>query len=300
MKYSDYLKEKLGHDQERMHLFMLLFECVKKISDHLDITKGHADTVNTSGDQQLAMDVQADKIMQKTLSAGDCIARGASEEQGEAVVMNGKDYCVVYGPLDGSSLVDVNMSIGTIIGVFPGDEIVGRKGSEMCGAMVAVYGPRTTVLLTLGDGVSEFILKDDGFVFKKEDIKIDDSSKYIAPGNLQAAASREWYRDLINYWLDNRHKLRYSGGMCPDVNHILIKGGGVFTYPSSDEIPEGKLRLVYECNPMAMLIEQAGGKAVDDTGRILDKEIQSLHEKSTVYLGSCQEVDKVLEFLGNS
>lgn len=300
MKYTDYLQEKIGDDHDKMHLFMLLFECIKNISDHLDITKGHASTINKSGDQQLAMDVQADMIMQKTLTACDCVAQIASEEQDMAVHLNGDKYCVVYDPLDGSSLVDANMSIGTVIGVYPGKDIVGRKGSEMIGSMAAVYGPKTTVMLSVGDGVDEFILKDDGFVFKKENIRIKDESIYFAPGNIRAAKTEKWYRKLIDYWLDNGYKLRYSGGMVVDVNHLLIKGGGVFTYPGCCDVPEGKLRLVYECAPMAYLLEQAGGCAYDDDGvRILDKEISSLHERTPVYLGSCQEVDKVIEFLRN-
>jgi len=296
MNYTEYLNAKIGGDKDKIELFEMLFKSVQDISNHLDISQGHTGETNATGDQQLAMDVQTDIIMQDNLSQCACVAQIVSEEQDLAIHLNGKDYCVVFDPLDGSSLIDANLSIGTIIGVFEGETVVGRIGDEMIAAMIAVYGPRTTIMLTLGDGVDEFILKDGDFELKKEKITIADTSKYFAPGNLKASATEPWYRELINYWLDKQYKLRYSGGMVPDVNHILIKGGGVFTYPGNIEVPEGKLRLVYECNPMAMIIEQAGGCALDGEQRILEKKIESLHQRTPIYIGSCEEVKKVVEF----
>lgn len=120
----------------------------------------------------------------------------------------------------------------------------------------------------------------------------------FAPGNLRACASRKSYLDLLNYWAEQQYTLRYSGGMVPDVGQILLKGKGIFTYPGYDEQPDGKLRLLYECAPMAMIMEQAGGKAVNDKGeRILDLKIENLLQRTPILIGSAAEVDRALKYL---
>jgi len=298
MKYTDFLNKHL-EDTDLIHCLMMIFEAVRSVSDHLDITKGHRDDINVHGERQLEMDVQADKIVTDSLCQCSCVAQIASEEQECAVRLNGDKFCVVFDPLDGSSLVDANMSIGSIFGIYPGKELIGRKGDELVGALSAIYGPRTTVMMSFGDGVHEFILKDDRFELKLKDIKLAKKGTYFAPGNLRAAKTTPWYRELVNYWLDERYTLRYSGGMCADINHILVKGQGVFTYPGSTEIPEGKLRLLYECGPTAYLIEQAAGCASDGNVRILEKEITSLHERTPILIGSCDDVDKCIEYMRN-
>lgn len=298
MRSSEFLNEHLGHDKDLLHVFTLVLEAIKSVSDNLDLTTGYDETINIHGEQQLAMDVQSDLIFQRTLCSCNCVALVASEEQEEAVHLNGDDYCVVYDPLDGSSLFDVNMSVGSIVGIYPGNSLIGRKPSEMVGSLIAVYGPTTTVLLSFGDGVYELLLKEEGFILKEENIQVASMGKYFAPGNLRATKHVEWYRKLVNHWMKEGYTLRYSGGMCPDVNHIFGKGGGIFTYPGYPEAPNGKLRLLYECGPMAYLMEQAGGKATDGKVRILDKTIESLHQRTPIFIGSSGEVDEAVKFIG--
>lgn len=119
----------------------------------------------------------------------------------------------------------------------------------------------------------------------------------FAPGNLRACKSRKDYLKLVNYWCENEYTLRYSGGMVPDVMQILVKGKGIFTYPGYDEAPQGKLRLLFECAPMALLMEQAGGAATDGTVRILEKGAKDLAQRTPILIGSSGEVDTALKFL---
>lgn len=301
MKASEFLSEKLSDNDDLQYLFTLLFEAVRNVSDNLDITTGYHESVNIHDEQQLAMDVQSNIVMKDTLCQCHCVGMLASEEEEDVVKLDGNQFSVAFDPLDGSSLMDANLAIGTICAIFPGMGFVGRKCTDMVGALMAVYGPRTTVIMSWGDGVHEFILKEEGFVLKESDLRVDPDGKYFAPGNLRAAADFDWYRDLVNHWIEKQYTLRYSGGMCPDVNHIFVKGSGIFTYPANKERPSGKLRLLYECAPMAYLMENAGGKAVDHNGqRILEKEVTDLHERTPIFIGSCNEVDKAIEYLPRS
>ncbi|MFA6436556.1 MAG: fructose-bisphosphatase class I, partial [Candidatus Gracilibacteria bacterium] len=122
--------------------------------------------------------------------------------------------------------------------------------------------------------------------------------KMFAPGNLRAVADRADYLELVRWWMEQGYTLRYSGGMVPDINQILLKGKGIFSYPGYSEAPQGKLRLLFECAPMAYLLEQAGGAGSDGTMPILDKTIESIHQRTPVYLGSKEEVKRCEERLG--
>lgn len=166
-------------------------------------------------------------------------------------------------------------------------------GNDQVAACYAVYGPHTTLVLTIKKGTHEFRLdeKRGEFFLTKENLKIAPESKHFAPGNLRAAAERDDYLALTNEWIKKGLTLRYSGGMVPDINHILLKGNGIFTYPGYSKAPHGKLRLLFECNPMALLAEQAGGVAWNDDGRILDQKIEELHQRTPIYIGSKTEVE---------
>jgi fructose-1,6-bisphosphatase I len=165
----------------------------------------------------------------------------------------------------------------------------------MSAAIYAVYGPKTTLVVSTGKGVHEFLLTEDGYLLTRENIKINLEGKYFAPGNLRACNTESWYKQAVNFWISEQYTLRYSGGMVPDINHIFVKGGGVFVYPGTSSEPKGKLRLLYECGPMAFLVTQAGGYASDGNSDILDLEIQSLHQRSPIIIGSRVEVEKTLE-----
>lgn len=296
MYYLKFLDRDLAVNPNLKEIIVLLFKSVILVSNNIDISKAKTDTMNLSGDTQLEMDVLADVLIHDTLIESDLVSILASEEREDEVLLSGKEFAIVYDPLDGSSLIDANFAIGTIFGVYPGTYLLGRTPRDMVASMYAVYGPRTTVVVSWGNGVHEFILKEDGFYLNRENIQIDQESGYFAPGNLRACSSNSGYKKLVQHWIDSEYTLRYSGGMVPDVNHIFVKKSGIFAYPKSKDAPEGKLRLLYECGPMAYLVTNAGGKASNGYSDILDLPIASLHQKTPVFLGSSLEVEKTKEF----
>ncbi|MBU1152004.1 fructose-1,6-bisphosphatase [Patescibacteria group bacterium] len=296
-KYCDYLKE-VGVNGDLFEVLCACKNSVKEISALVKLGKiGKAGTENVFGEEQLELDVESDEIIQKYMKECEQVGLIASEELPDEIKVGDGEYGVCYDPLDGSSLVDVNLAVGTIFGVYKTGSFVGVKGSEQVASVIAVYGPRTTLLLTTGNGVKEFILNaENKFEMNDKEITVGEG-KMFAPGNLRASAKRKDYMDLVHYWCDNQYTLRYSGGMVPDVNQILLKGKGIFSYPGYEDAPNGKLRLLFECAPMAFLMEQAGGAASDGRMRILEKEVVSLDQRTPIYLGSKGEVRRCEEYL---
>lgn len=278
-------------------VFESLFSAVRRISEAVRSGDGSkAGTRNESGEEQLALDVHADRILQEELRESAVVGVYASEEVDGELSFGSGEYAVCADPLDGSSLVDVNLSVGTIVGIYRADSFTGVRGSEQVGALIAVYGPMTTVFLSAGNGVVQFVLKDGVFVVAKEKVEVGEG-KMFAPGNLRACKSHQDYLDLVNFWCREQYTLRYSGGMVPDINQILLKGKGIFSYPGYDEEPDGKLRLLFECAPMAFLMEQAGGAASDGKGRILEKPLRDLHQRTPIFIGSKAEVERCEKYL---
>lgn len=297
MLLADYLK-KQGVEAGLISVFESVRGAINFIETAVRAADtGKAGTKNIYGEEQLALDVLADKIMQEELKKNPLIGLLASEELDDEMKVGEGDYAVCYDPLDGSSLVDVNLSVGTIVGIYKAKTFIGVKGSEQLASFIVVYGPATSVLLTVGNGVAKFLMNDDGdFVFCGDEFKVG-AGKMFAPGNLRACAFRKDYLELLNYWCMEQYTLRYSGGMVPDVNQILLKGKGIFSYPGYEEAPQGKLRLLFECAPMALLMEQAGGAASDGKMRILDKELKELSQRTPIFIGSKEEVDRCKKYL---
>lgn len=253
---------------------------------------GVAGTSNLYGEQQLALDVLSDRIIQKRLMHSGVVANMASEEMDEIIAVtaptNGR-YSVAFDPLDGSSLVDVNLAVGTIVSIYEGENIL-QPGRNQVAALYVLYGPRTTMVVSTGSGVHEFamnLLMEYDLV--EENIRMDGSAKIYAPGgarNKYPAGVEKFTQHLET----NGAKLRYSGGFVPDINQVLIKRSGIFMYPHLTDAPEGKLRLLYELNPMAYLIEQAGGAASTGRQRILDMEPEGVDQRAPIFIGSRETV----------
>ncbi|MBI5754682.1 fructose-1,6-bisphosphatase, partial [Candidatus Peregrinibacteria bacterium] len=244
---------------------------------------GKAGTTNVYGEEQLALDVLSDRIVQEELRKTPEVGLIASEELDHEVKIGSGPFAVAYDPLDGSSLVNVNLSVGSIFGIYQRSTFIGAKGDEQLASLFVVYGPRTTMMLTVKNGVKEFTLKQNGeWILTNDAISVAESGKMFAPGNLRATKYREDYVQLMEYWMREQYTLRYSGGMVPDINQILIKGKGIFTYPGYPDAPDGKLRLLFECAPMALLMEQAGGSATDGTIRILEKALTELSKRTPI------------------
>ena len=262
---------------------------------------GMAGTSNLYGENQLALDVLANEIIKKHLMESYLVGAFASEEENDVVEIGHgeKKYCVAFDPLDGSSLADVNQAVGSIFGIYEGSDFLGKKGKDQIASLFVVYGPRTSLVYTTRKGVHEFSLNAIGeFVLTKENLKVTPEHKIFAPGNLRATGENTKYLNLVNEWSKNGKTLRYSGGMVPDINSILMKGQGVFSYPAYSKYPEGKLRLLFECAPLALLITEAGGEAINQQGTdILEIEIRSVAQTTPIFLGSKQAIDTVREYL---
>jgi sedoheptulose-bisphosphatase len=184
--------------------------------------------VNSFGDEQLAVDMLADKLLFEALRYSGVCKYACSEEVPEAVDMGGEGFSVAFDPLDGSSIVDTNFSVGTIFGVWPGSSLTGITGRDQAAAGMGIYGPRTVFCIALKDapGCHEFLLQDDGkWVHVKETTEIGEG-KMFSPGNLRATFDNPEYEKLVSYWLGERYTLRYTGGMVPDVFQIIVKEKG--------------------------------------------------------------------------
>jgi fructose-1,6-bisphosphatase I len=253
---------------------------------------------NIYGEDQLALDKSSDEILLNQLKFSGFVREYASEEQATIVPVGtgNEKYFVTADPLDGSSLVDTNLAIGTIIGIH--DEPVLEGGREsMVAAMYITYGPLITMVYSAGKGTHEFVLNREGeYVLSEENIALKEKGSIYSIGGLRKDWTAE-HTAYIEFLEQEGYKLRYSGGFVPDINQILIKKGGVFTYPALKGAEKGKLRLIFELQPMAFLMEQAGGMATDGTRDILSIKPESLDQRNPIYIGSRYEIEKAKEFL---
>jgi len=253
---------------------------------------------NIYGEDQLSLDRSSDEILKNQLQFSGFVREYASEEQ-ETIIQIGtgrEKYIVTADPLDGSSLVETNLAIGTIIGIHK-ESVFDTGKKTMAAALYITYGPLMTIVYSAGKGTHEFVLNREGeYVLAQENISLQAKGSIFSPGGLR----REWlpeHRKFIEELEKNGYKLRYSGGFVPDINQVLIKKGGIFTYPALTKSPRGKLRLLFELQPMAFIIEQAGGQATDGRADILSLKVESLDQCSPVYIGSTTEVQMAQQFL---
>lgn len=259
---------------------------------------------NEFGDEQLAIDILANNVIFSSLKNSGAIATASSEETPVEDPLGGQGYSTAFDPLDGSSIIDSNFAVGTIWGTWPGDRLVGVKGADIAAAGMAVYGPRTTITLAVRgiDYAHEFLLVDDfsanhGQWLKTNEFTTINEGKLFAPGNLRATQDNEGYAQLFNYWTENQYQLRYTGGMVPDVNQLMVKGKGIFVNVASPNT-KSKLRVLYEVAPIGYIIEKAGGKTSDGAGSVLSIPITDTEQVSQVAFGSQNEVKRFEEFVG--
>jgi fructose-1,6-bisphosphatase I len=260
---------------------------------------GVAGTSNLYGEEQLALDVLSDRILRKRLIHSGVVCNIASEEMDVVYQAQGEGpglYSVAYDPLDGSSLVDVNLSIGTIISIYKGCDLF-QKGRNQVAALYILYGPRVSMVYSVGNGVHEFTMNSlMEYTLSRENICMSPAGDIYAPGGLRKKYTRGT-ENFVSYLEGKGSKLRYSGGFVPDINQVLMKGKGIFLYPALKDAPKGKLRLLFELNPMAFLIEHAGGAASNGNIPILDVKPDSLDHREPVYIGCSEDVQKAVEFL---
>lgn len=260
---------------------------------------GVAGTSNLYGEEQLALDVLSDRIMRKRLIHSGVVCNIASEEMDEIYqVTTDSDglYSVAYDPLDGSSLVDVNLAVGTIVSIFKGDDLL-QEGRKQVAAMYILYGPRVSLVYSVGDGVHEFTMNQlMEYNLTRENVRMQRDGNIYSPGGLRNKYN-EGDEKFIRYLEAKGCKLRYSGGFVPDINQVLMKGKGLFMYPALNGSPNGKLRLLFELNPMAFLIEHAGGAATNGKVPILDIKPEGLDQRAPIYIGCAEDVSRAMEYV---
>lgn len=279
---------------------------------------GAVGTENIQGEEQQKLDVYANDVFIKALRNRGVICGIASEEDDDFVAFDGEsmngNYVVAMDPLDGSSNIDVNVSVGTIFSVYrrispAGEPVILedflQPGTEQVAAGYVLYGSSTMLIYTTGNGTNGFTYDSSLGVFylSHPEMQTNKDGKIFSMNEGNYNKTSQSLRNYIDYTkeIDKATKrpytARYIGSLVADFHRNLLKGG-VYVYPSTDTSPNGKLRLLYECNPLAFVIEQAGGKATDGSKRIMELKPTELHQRVPFIVGSSNMVDKIHDFLG--
>ena len=277
---------------------------------------GSAGRQNVQGEVQQKLDIIANETIIKAMDHGGRLCCMASEEIQELIPIPEKfatgRYVLLFDPLDGSSNIDVNVPVGTIFSVLP-QRTTGERGTledalqpgrAQVAAGYVIYGSSTMLVYSTGNGVHGFTLDPllGEFLLSHSNIRIPDTGRYLSVNDSYEQHWEEPVRALMRRYrgLDGKRdamNVRYVGSMVADFHRNLL-GGGVFAYPANAKSPGGKLRLLYECNPLAFICEQAGGAAIDGHRRILDVVPSQLHQRTAIYVGSKGDVDVACEMLG--
>ena len=277
----------------------------------LESVLGSVGQENVQGEVQQKLDVIANEVLLATLGGREGVAIVASEENEEPVIISEQQagvrrYCVLFDPLDGSSNLDICGGVGTIFSILSHDDSVTparnsllQPGFKQVAAGYVLYGSSTVFVLTLGNGVDLFVLDPSigSFMRVERNLRIPSGNKTYSVNEGNRKSFPVGYQRYLDWAQSNGYSSRYAGAMVSDVHRILLKGG-VFLYPPTEKAPQGKLRLMYEANPMAMIIEQAGGKTlVAPDQRVLDVQPTAIHQRTPVILGAADQVDQVVAHL---
>ena len=272
---------------------------------------------NVQGEQQQKLDVFANEVFIKTLINREIVCGIASEEEDDFISIHGRDnsnenkYVVLMDPLDGSSNIDVNVSVGTIFSIYRRVTPIGtpvtkedflQKGENQVAAGYIVYGSSTMLVYTTGNGVHGFTLNPaiGTFFLSHPNMKINEDGHIYSINEGNYVHFPQGVKDYLKYCQaeenDRPYTSRYIGSLVSDIHRNILKGG-IYIYPTSTKAPKGKLRLLYECNPIAFIIEQAGGKASDGYTRIMEIEPTELHQRVPFFCGSKNMVERAEEFM---
>lgn len=249
----------------------------------------YTNNMNTSGDCQLEVDVEANRIFKEALLCLDSVKGICSEEEDNVVYANSSGmYMVAFDPLDGSSIIDSNFSVGSIFGIYNGE----LKASNLIASGYILYGVRLEMVIAQDqdDNVKHYIYNKEWKLLGNLTLK--EKGKINATGGTQ----KYWHTNhkiLVESLFLEGYRLRYSGGMVPDLHNILIKGGGLFSYPSANDAPNGKLRALFEVFPFALIFEKAGGEAINGKERLLSLDISTTHQTLPCFFGSKYEIERV-------
>ena len=277
-----------------------IFETIKQVAFEIDTAiktsdLGYSDSENSSGEDQLKLDVQSDIIIEKAFANVASVKALVSEEkEGVLELCQTGKYTICYDPLDGSSLVDVNLSVGSIFGIYEGE----LEGKNLVASAYVVYGPRIELMIATKESKPILYRAQEGLFNFISKVTLNEKGKLNAPGGTQQHWG-EYHKTFVDTLFAEGYRLRYSGGMVPDLHQILLKGGGIFSYPGTSDVPNGKLRQLFEVIPFAFMYEQAGGQAVNHKGmRLLELIPAHPHDTSPCFFGSNYEITALKEAYG--
>jgi fructose-1,6-bisphosphatase I len=254
--------------------------------------RGHSETVNPTGDEQLAADIRADELFEERLLGIDGVASYASEEREDVVTSAGRLH-VAVDPLDGSSNLEPNSGMGTIFSVYT--ERPPTSGRNLVAAGFVIYGPVTSMLVARDGRVREYLLEDGEQRLVDNDVSVpDDPTVFGFGGGVDSWTDKF---EPVAEEIREELKLRYGGAMVADINQVLTYGG-IFAYPALQSRPEGKLRLQFEGHPMAYIVESAGGASTDGERSLLETAPDEIHERTPLYLGNDALIDRVESAVG--
>jgi fructose-1,6-bisphosphatase I len=266
---------------------------------------GSMGSQNTAGEQQQKLDVLANIRFTRALTKGGEACALISEETESFVdLSNDGKYVIAIDPLDGSSNIDVNVSIGTIFSVYRrkskvglpiSDEDILQMGDEQVAAGYILYGSSTMLVYTTGHGVNGFTYEPTlgEYFLSHPDMKMPPTGKIYSINEGSANSFSQEVKGYIQFCKDNNYTARYIGSLVADFHRNLLKGG-IYIYPATAKDPAGKLRLMYECNALAFIAEQAGGKASDGKGRVMEIKPKDLHQRTPFYVGSLSMVKQAI------
>jgi fructose-1,6-bisphosphatase I len=270
---------------------------------------GKEGDTNVQGEEQIRMDVIANEVIMRVLGSRSSIAvLGSEEDEQPTILRKGKDggkYCVLFDPLDGSSNLDTAVGVGTIFTILRNDpnipdavRTVCQPGLQQVAAGYVLYGSSTVFVITTGHGVHMFELDMSvgSFLLVQRDLKMPRRNKVYSVNEAYTEGFPAGYQRYLKWAHEQGYSSRYIGSMVADIHRTLVNGG-VFLYPPTKKHPGGKLRLLYEANPMSFLVEQAGGTSVDGSRRTMEIVPNELHARTPLVMGSADEVAHVLHHL---
>ncbi|MFQ3275573.1 MAG: fructose-1,6-bisphosphatase I [Candidatus Nanohaloarchaea archaeon] len=275
-----------------------VFETVAQVAPHISSgllkRREYVGEENPSNEKQLEADVWANEFLKEEITSIEGVGQFASEEE-RHITDCGEGVSVAIDPLDGSSNIPTNNLVGTIVGIY--NEELPCKGRNLISAFYIVYGPLMTATKAEDGQVNEYVIEQDrndqvDIHLASEDIELLEPYVYGIGGN------KSWTEDMKDFEddLSDELKLRYGGALVGDVNQVIHQGG-IFSYPNRTDAPEGKLRLLFECNPIAFIAENAGGSSTDRERSILDVEAEELHQRTPFFVGNSELVQRVEEKL---
>lgn len=274
---------------------------------------GDEGSTNVQGEEVKKLDIIANEALKRTLGYRGNVGIIASEEDNEPRVLQDVDpedsYIIMFDPLDGSSNIDVNVSVGTIFTIFRNPpEVIGversvlQKGAQQVAGGYVLYGSSTVLVYTCGNGVHQFTLDPQfgAYLLTRENIQMPEYARTYSVNEAYLHRFPDSYQKYLEWSKDPEgggFSSRYVGSLVADFHRILIKGG-IFLYPPTEAHPGGKLRLMYECNPLAFVAEQAGGMAIsDDKQRILEIQPETIHDRTSLVIGSRKNVEEMAAYL---